>query len=196
MDKFETAHTFTGKWEKGLVDHPSDPGGITKNGISLRFLQDYAKINGEWLKSIGIILPVSAESIKKLTETQEKLIFKKAFWEPLQPDTLPMLTVMAYYDASVNTGKGQATKFLQSACNSFAQVAISVDGLAGPKTKEAVIKIGKTSDKSLALLSVEFREAFYRGLVDRKPSNSVFLKGWLNRTADLKKFLSSLEIKK
>jgi hypothetical protein len=33
------------------------------------------------------------------------------------------------------------------------------------------------------------QEAFYRGLVDSKPAFSKFLKGWLNRTGDLRKFL-------
>jgi len=37
------------------------------------------------------------------------------------------------------------------------------------------------------------QEAFYRGLVESKPAFSKFLKGWLNRTSDLRKFINTLK---
>ena len=40
---FDTAHTFTARWEGGLTDHPADPGGLTKYGVSLRWVQDLAQ---------------------------------------------------------------------------------------------------------------------------------------------------------
>lgn len=39
---FILAQKFTAQWEGGLTDHPSDPGGITNYGVSLR-----------WLRSLG-----------------------------------------------------------------------------------------------------------------------------------------------
>lgn len=195
MDLFKIAQKFTSKWENGLVDHPADPGGITKNGISLRFLQSYAKDNAEWLKEIKITPPVTAVTIRNLTKEQEEAIYERAFWNPLKPETLSSLTVVSYYDASVNSGQVQATKFLQRAINAHSGEIIAVDGLIGSKTRERAMQIGKGSDLSLALSLIEFREAFYNDLADRKPSNKVFLKGWLNRTTDLRKYLSALALK-
>ena len=40
---FDTAHAFTARWEGGLTDHPADPGGLTKYGVSLRWVQDLAQ---------------------------------------------------------------------------------------------------------------------------------------------------------
>lgn len=39
-EAFQLAHAFTARWEGGLSDHPSDPGGITNHGVSLRWVQD------------------------------------------------------------------------------------------------------------------------------------------------------------
>ena len=40
---FQKAHDFTARWEGGLSDHPADPGGLTKYGVSLRWVQDLAR---------------------------------------------------------------------------------------------------------------------------------------------------------
>lgn len=37
---------------------------------------------------------------------------------------------------------------------------------------------------------LDAQEAFYRALADSKPSLRKFLRGWLNRTSDLRRFLS------
>ena len=42
-DAFQLAHAFTARWEGGLSDHPSDPGGLTNHGVSLRWVQDLAR---------------------------------------------------------------------------------------------------------------------------------------------------------
>lgn len=36
---------------------------------------------------------------------------------------------------------------------------------------------------------LEMRKGYYLGIVDRKPSQGKYLKGWLNRIGDLKKFV-------
>ena len=48
---FDTAHAFTARWEGGLTDHPADPGGLTKYGVSLRWVQDLAlQARQEWIR--------------------------------------------------------------------------------------------------------------------------------------------------
>lgn len=181
---FEQADKFRAKWEGGLVNNPSDPGGITKYGVSLR-----------WLKSIGHDVDndgdIDADDIRALTPVQAAGLFKDKFWDAYHLDVLPAVTATALYDAIVNTGPSQAVKFLQRACNFYPGHALNDDGALGPKTRSAVSDVAKdtTADMVLAMRSIRERRAFYSRLVQQKPSLGIFLKGWLNRCADLEKYL-------
>lgn len=64
-----------------------------------------------------------------------------------------------YYNCCINCGTSRAQKLLAQ---------------ASPGT---------------ALDFLDYQESFYTQLVAARPSLSKFLKGWLNRTSDLKKFL-------
>lgn len=57
---------------------------------------------------------------------------------------------------------------------------------AGPGRAKKILASGAHDAKSF----IDGQERFYRGLVESKPSYSKFLKGWLNRTNDLRKFLN------
>jgi hypothetical protein len=48
------------------------------------------------------------------------------------------------------------------------------------------MKIEKVSGLNVKKFMDE-RDAFYHRLVERRPASKVFLKGWLNRTRDLRK---------
>lgn len=189
---FATAHAFVSKWEGGLVDHPTDPGGITNWGISIAFLRNYQKSleNSIFLTDLGLLMPVDVETIRQLTKEQSEKIFKRAFWDVMKPETFPPLTVVALYDISVNGGYGRGIKLLQQACNTFDGPKIGVDGLVGPATRGRAWEIGVTQGKDLelALASLEKRRAFYRSL----STFPTFGKGWLRRTDDMEKLLKEL----
>ena len=71
-DNFSIAHAFTAKWEGGLSDDAADSGGLTKFGVDLAMMQDIASTQAgrDTLDRMGIILPVTRNTIKNLTETQ------------------------------------------------------------------------------------------------------------------------------
>ena len=100
---------------------------------------------------------------------------------------MPKLPAIAHFDLSVNAGSRQATLITQRVVGSPA------DGLIGPNTRQAVRdackKFGELPTVNEMLKA---RETFYRNLAENKPSSEVFLKGWLNRTNDLKKYLTNL----
>jgi len=177
---FEQADKFRAKWEGGLTDNSSDPGGITKYGVSLR-----------WLKSVGHDVDndgdVDADDIRALTPDQAGELFKDRFWDAYKLDDFPDATGMALYDAMVNTGPVQAVKFLQRAGNFYPGIVLRDDGVVGQKTRDAVASIATdlASDVALAMRCIKERKAFYVRLSQQKPSLSVFLKGWLNRSAAL-----------
>lgn len=183
MADFDRAHSFTARWEGGLVDHPDDPGGITNYGVSLR-----------WLKSLGIDDgdidhdgDIDADDIRALTKEQAAGLFKARFWDAYQLGTFSQKLATAWYDAMVNTGPSQATKFMQRACNSVLGSGLSVDGIPGKQTRAALSSAGDMP--ALLTACLDERDRFYKNLAAGKASFKSFLKGWLNRTSALRKEL-------
>lgn len=184
---FDRAQAFCAKWEDGFVDHPKDPGGATNFGVSLRWLRDDGiDVDGD--RKIDI------NDIRNLTPELAAQLFRKHFWDKLKLSDLPPLTAIVTYDAAVNTGKGQAVKFLQRACNMFPGVKLVDDGIIGPATRARVVVI---DDRTLANKCVDMREVFHNQLATNSPYSDgrdyrPFIKGWLNRTADLRRFVNGL----
>ena len=184
MANFNKAHKFTARWEGGYVNDPDDPGGATNYGVSLR-----------WLKSLGLDQgdidhdgDIDANDIRALSAEQAAALFREKFWDAYHLDDFPQALATIYYDAIVNTGASQATKFMQRGYNStFPSAALSVDGILGPLTRNALQSMGK--NVFLLRACIDERDAFYRNLAASKPSMGKFLKGWLNRTHDLRTFV-------
>ena len=125
MALFDIAYGYIMEEEGGLVDHPDDPGGITKFGISLRFLRSI----GLDLNRDGIIDGID---IRNLSPLRAKAIYKKEFWNKMKCDKLPDGIDLAVFDCSVNQGKSAAAKLLQKAAR------VKVDGIIGPITITAI----------------------------------------------------------
>lgn len=192
-DNFSTAHTFTAKWEGGLSDDAADSGGLTKFGVDLAMMQDIASTQAgrDTLDRMGIILPVTRNTIKNLTETQAASIYRWQAWEALKLDLIPLRPAVVIYDAAVNSGPRQSVKFAQrgyNACVAYGQ-PLNVDGILGPATR-AALKDADTDKILMAML--DQREQFYHDLVRSKPSQEVFLGGWINRVDDLRRYVRGL----
>ncbi len=153
------------RWEGGLVDHPSDPGGITKWGISLRFLRAIRiDINGD-----GVI---DGKDIRSLTEEQVTKLYHDHFWSKCYCDFLPVGVDLAAFDCGVNQGSGRAKRLLQKA------LKVKVDGKVGPITLAAVDK----ADPVELLGEFMVRRALhYSGLLNM----AVFGLGWFRRLFDI-----------
>jgi lysozyme family protein len=128
--------------------------------------------------------------IRALTAAKAAEIFKGEFWDRLRCDEMPPKTAIVVYDAAVNTGRGQSVKFLQ---RTLGFTGKDVDGLIGPKTIAATQDF-TGPDLMLAYGCIEQRERFYADLTNSKPALSKFLKGWLNRCRDLRKFISDIQL--
>lgn len=109
---FDKAFQIVIGHEGSYVDHPNDPGGETKYGISKR---SYPNVD-----------------IKNLMLDQAKAIYLKDFWNRLKCDEMPDIVRYPLFDAAVNSGVSQAVKWLQEAVNS------KPDGIIGPNTLLAV----------------------------------------------------------
>ena len=193
MDNFSIAHKFTLSWEGGESDDAADSGGFTKFGVSTAFLTDIASTQAgrDVLNSMGVILPVTRNTIRSLTETQAAGLFRWQMWNTLSLDLIPLRPAVVIYDAAVNSGPRQSVKFAQrgyNACVTYGQ-PLDADGIMGPATRKAMQQAD--TDKILMAM-IDQREKFFNDLVRAKPSQEVFLRGWLNRVTDLRRYVRGL----
>lgn len=98
--------------EGGYVNNPRDPGGETKFGISKRSYPDL--------------------DIKGLTLDSAKALYKRDFWDTLRAEELPTELRFHLFDAAVNSGRGNAVRWLQRAAG------VADDGYFGPITLRAI----------------------------------------------------------
>ena len=137
--------------EGGYVSDPKDPGGETNWGISKRA---YPQVD-----------------IKNLTRDAAKEIYKRDYWDRAQCDRLPHTLAYLLFDAAVNSGIGQAIRFLQRA------IGTADDGVLGPLTLAAVQRFDA---ESLCARFLGQRLDF----MTRLSTFDYFGKGWSRRIAD------------
>ncbi len=186
-DIFNLAHAHVAKVEGKLVDHKNDPGGITNHGISLSFLEDYAKTkNGRIVLNKLKIYTVSRNSIIKMTGEQAKNIMYNAFWLATEIAKLPPLLAIIAYDFAVNSGSYYASRLIQRA------IGAKVDGIIGNETITKANNLDMIAQKKVAKFMLEERVKFYQNLARSKPKMAVFLKGWLNRVESMRVYLNEI----
>ena len=137
--------------EGGYVNDPHDPGGETKFGISKR--------------------SYPALDIASLTLVDAKAIYKRDFWDRAQCDKMPPELAFNVFDAAVNSGIGQAIRWLQRS------VGVADDGHVGPLTLGA---LNRENDPSAVQARFNgHRLAFMTNL----STWQAFGKGWARRIA-------------
>lgn len=112
--------------EGGYADHPNDPGGATKYGITRKTLARWRDIDPWW------DLPKS--QVEALTRSQAASIYKALYWDRVQAVRLPPGVDLALFDFAVNSGPARAIKTLQGL------VGVVQDGSVGPVTLAAVAR--------------------------------------------------------
>lgn len=136
--------------EGGYVNDPRDPGGETKFGISKRAYRDV--------------------NIATLTIDDARRIYQRDYWDKARCSDLPPQVAFQVFDTAVNSGIGQATRFLQRA------VGVADDGSIGPLTIAAVFR-----------LQPEQVAARFNGqrldFMSRLSTWDTFGKGWARRVA-------------
>lgn len=137
--------------EGGYVWNPADPGGETKYGISKR---QYPGID-----------------IRALTLADAKAIYLRDYWQRAQCDRLPPELAFDVFDAAVNSGIGQAIRWLQRAAG------VADDGVVGPLTLAAIQRLDDTS-------ALRARLSGHRlDFMTRLSTWDTFGKGWARRVA-------------
>lgn len=140
--------------EGGFVDHPRDPGGATRYGITQRVARAHG-YQGE---------------MRELPVAEARRIARIAYWDAVRADEVPDAVRYDLFDAAYHSGPEQATKWLQRAAGA------DDDGKLGPKTLLAV----RMADPQL--LAKRFNGHRLRFLADLKTWDD-FGKGWARRVA-------------
>jgi lysozyme family protein len=155
---FEQAFVDLLGHEGGYSNNPADPGGETNWGITIAV----ARENGY----VG--------SMRDMDASVAKTIYAKKYWLP-EFDQLPYPVAFQIFDAAVNSGVGQAVRWLQRS------VGTADDGKIGPVTLAAV---ANADPLKLVLLFNSERLTFMTNL----STWGSFGKGWARRVAtNLKK---------
>jgi lysozyme family protein len=166
------ALVFTLKWEGGYTNHPLDPGGATNYGIIQVRYDQYRRDNG-----------LSKHPVKNITVAEYTEIYDKYYWDPVRAQYVEGTLGLTLFDTAVNLGVG--------GCISRLQASLKVP-VTGSWTQAISDKIHSSDQYEVALNICRLRIAKRYDRVKKKPSQVVFLKGWLNRDNSLIKKVKSL----
>ena len=175
------------KAEGGLTEDKYDTGGITNWGVSLAFAKDTKDLN---LFDKDFDGDIDRYDIQKLTIEDATEAFKKYMWDKFNLDNEPSNKVaLTIFDIAVNHGNANAGMMIQRALNRMGNNLV-IDKKVGPKTLTA-LHAADPDEFCDEILKV--RENFYYKIVENRPNQRCFLKGWLNRIKNLRKVLQDFE---
>jgi len=155
-DRFEACLDHVLAAEGGFVNHPSDPGGATNMGITLRTLSEFREEEA------------TEEDIRSLTRDEAREIYRARYWNPMRCGEMPAGIDLTAFDFGVNAGPGRSIRMLQRCAGAAADGSVGPVTLAALRARGAAAVIGRMA---------EARGAYYRDL----PTFPVFGRGWLRR---------------
>ena len=160
--------------EGGFVDHPSDRGGPTNFGITLRTL-------ASWRNS-----DVNRDDMRRMTLAEARTIYRDRYFLRPQIDRLPAAIQPILFDMSTNHGPGTAIKLLQEVLQTVTPPC-SVDGGIGDETVlSAARALTAVGAKALVNQLVDRRVGLFQSIAANDASQEVFLKGWLRRAEEFR----------
>lgn len=160
------------KWEGGAkyTNDPLDRGGATKYGITLNTLISiHYDANKDGKVDVNDVKALQLEDFKK--------ILKRQYWDRWKADDIDNQSV-ANLLVDWTWGSGKHGIIIPQRL-----LGVSADGVVGEKT----INVLNASNQRLIYNKVwQARKEFYEKIVQNNPSQSKWLKGWMNRLNDLK----------
>jgi lysozyme family protein len=167
------------KHEGHISVSPSDPGGITSYGLSLRYLTGLVNKSPEIEEMLkrDQFKYIDAYDIKHLRIEDAIKIYREYWWEPEEFHVLnSQALAIKLFDIWVNLGAGQGQEILYKAY----QRTTGEDW----RSLDEINKLSKAKQIQLmANLKAEQR-LFYENLVKEHPVYRKFLKGWLKRASE------------
>lgn len=145
--------------EGGFVNHPNDKGGATNHGVTIVTYRHFFP-------------NATIDDLKNMSYEQYEMILQKLFWDKWKASEIVNQSIAEMLvDWTYNSGSW-GIKIPQRILN------VEQDGIVGNGTLNAVNSIdGEAFFRRLK----SARTDFYKGIVQKNPSQAVFFKGWINR---------------
>jgi lysozyme family protein len=162
--------------EGGYSNHVADKGGPTNYGITLKTFKQVSP-------------GATVADLKNLTGEDVIGIYKDLYFYTPGVDKLPKAIQDLVFDMNVLHGASTATRLLQKALRYLGHAQVTVDADLGPKTIKAAFN---TNPVRLRAAINKQREALINSIVERNPSQKVFLNGWMRRVNSFKEMPTDL----
>jgi len=173
--RFKECLKFVLKWEGGYTNHPADPGGATNKGITQRVYNAYLQSK-----------KMSPGDVRYIKDEEVEEIYYTRYYIPSHAPQLPPPLDLVVFDTAVNMGVKTSAILLQKTLQELGYYTLAIDGIIGAGTKKALEQAIKEKGMQIVVQKyIQLRNLRYHQIVSRNPKLRVFLKGWLNRTADL-----------
>lgn len=147
--------------EGGYSDHEDDRGGPTNHGVAQGLYDTWRLKHG-----------LGTRDVVDIEDDEVASVYHEEVWVRAQCDGWWWPLSLAVFDAAVQHGPGAAIMLLQTAAGA------EVDGIVGPETR------GKVAQARRLLLLARLRWQrllYYARIVEKDPSQSTFIEGWVNR---------------
>lgn len=156
---------------KDFVNDANDAGGPTKFGVTLKSYQAF----------VG--REVSPLEIMDLTMGEVKPFYEKMYWDRIRgPSIKDDHNAIAIFDCAVLYGLSAASFMSQQALRASGFMDLKVDGIFGDKSVDALNRLARTQFiPELQHFVLDRIEA----IIQNKPSNLRFSKGWTSRADKL-----------
>lgn len=151
------------------TNHPNDPGGPTKYGITLKDVR--AHIDPD----------ATAETVRQLTRDEALEIYRDKYWghRCIRGDALPAGLDYVVFDYGVNAGVLRPGVVLRRI------LAVNTDRCDISDALVAII-VKKDTGKLIRAVQSERRQ-FYDNIIANKPKLATFRNGWMNRANSVEK---------
>jgi lysozyme family protein len=170
MNYFPEILANTLRHEGGWADHPSDPGGPTMRGVTLKTYSDF----------LG--RPAMKDELRRIPQDHLEAIYRKGYWDRIKGDELAAISpglAACVFDFAVNSGPGRAAKVLQSLSGAV------TDGAIGPNTlKQVKAWVGILGAKQ----AIDAYQALRQHYLESLDTFATFGRGWTSRMAEMTVF--------
>lgn len=167
---FNDAVQFTLREEGVLSDNPNDKGGLTKYGVT----------QAAWIAYIARFPKdtLIGKSVASISVDDAIEFYHSEHWN----DKLPRELQGPFFDFSVNSGKGTASKKLQ------ALIGVEADGDIGPATLAKLEPMQAPALRRLRNDYVTSRLIYDMDVAQHNPKDVTFIEGWARRVVKLYDF--------
>ena len=166
------------KWEGGLSNHRADKASAFPCPTPYRGQMGYHTNKGiTYATWVNLFDRSNDQRFLEMKQEDFEKVLKTLYWDRAKADFIRSQAVANIVVDWIWASGVWGIKFTQRL------LGLKEDGVVGAKTLEAL----NNADGTLAERLLQARIRHFKNLA-QKPSQSVFLKGWLNRMHDLKKW--------